>query len=89
MVVQDCLELWDLKVHKVILDNRDHLACQELENQVNLESQVAEGPLVVQEPLVRKVSQVTSVSLVHQVPLDLLDQLVPRGQEDSQVNSAL
>lgn len=89
MVVQDCLDLWDLKVHKVMLDNQEHLACQDLENQVNLESQVTEESLVLQEPLVRKASQVQLVSLVHLVPLELLVQPVPRGQEDSQVNSAL
>lgn len=89
MVPQECLDLWELKVHKVLLDSQDPPACLVLEKQANLESQVAEGPLVLQEPPVRKVSQVQLVLLVCQVLLDLLVQLVPRGQGDSRVSQVL
>lgn len=88
MVPQVCLDLWALKVHRVMLDSQAPLACQVLVNPVNLVCQVTEEPLVLQEPLVRKVSQAQLVLLVSQVLLVLLAQPVPRVQEDSRVRQA-
>lgn len=83
MVHQVCLDLWGLKVHRVLLVSQAPLACQVLAKQVNQEYQVAEDPPVHQEPLVRKESQAQLVLLVIQVLLVLLAQLVHRVQEDS------
>lgn len=88
MVPQVCLDLWGLKVHRVLLVSQAPLACQALAKQVNLEYQVAEEPLVLLEPLVRKESQAQLVLLVNQVVLVLLAQLVHRVQEDSRVRQA-
>lgn len=88
MVPQVCLDLWALKVHRVLLDNQAPLACQVLVKRVNQVSQETEEPLVLQEPLVRRVSQAQLVLLVSQVLLVLLAQLVPRVQEDSRVRQA-
>lgn len=88
MVPQACPDLWGLKVHRVLPVSQAHLACQELAKQVNLESQVAEDLPVLLEPLVRRESQAQLDLLVSQVLLDLLVQLVHRGQEDSRVREA-
>ena len=88
MVPQVCLDLWDLKVHRVQLVSQVPLACQVLEKQENLEYQVAEDPPVVQEPLVRKGSQALLVLLVSQVLLVLWAHLVHKVQEDSRVSQA-
>lgn len=88
MVPQVCLDLWGLKVRRVLLVSQAPLACQVLEKQVNLEYQVAEVLLVLQEPLVRKESQAQLVLLVNQVLLVLLAQLVHKVQEGSKVRQA-
>ena len=89
MVPQVPLDLWELKVHRVLLVSQVPLACQVLAKQVSPEFQVPEDPLVLQEPLVRKESQAQLVLLVNQVLLVLLAQLVHKVQEDSRVREAL
>lgn len=88
MVPQVCLDLWELKVHRVQLASQVPLVCQVLVKLVSLESQVAEVPLVLQEPQVRRENLVLLVSLVSQVLLVKLAQLVHKVPEDSRVRQA-
>lgn len=83
MVAQVCLDQWGLQVNRVLLVDQAPLARQVWENPVNQEFQVAEDPLVLQEPLVRKESKGQLVLLDIQVLLVLWAQLVHRVQEDS------
>lgn len=71
MVLQVCLDLWGLKVHRVMLVSQAPLDCQVLAKQENLEYQAAEEHPVLQEQLVRKESQAQLVLLVSQVLLVL------------------
>lgn len=88
MVTKACLAQLGLEAHKVQLVSQVPLACQVSAKQENLELQVAEEPLVPQEPSVRKESQALLALLVIQVLLALSAQLVHKVQEDFKVSQA-
>lgn len=83
-----CLDLSDLKVHKVQLGSQVPLECQALVKLESPEHQAAEEPLVLLEPQDKRESPAPLVSLVNQVVPVPLAQLAHRVQEDSRVKQA-
>lgn len=88
MALPACLDLWDLKVHKVQLVSQGPLECLVLVKLESLEPQAAEELLVLPEPLDKRESPVPLVSLVTLVLQVPLAQLAHRVQEDSRVKQA-
>lgn len=88
MALPACLDLLDLKVHKVQLVSQAPLVCPVLVKLESPEPQAAEELLVLPEPLDKRESPVLLVSLVTQVVQVPLAQLAHREREDSRVKQA-
>lgn len=88
MVPLACLDLWDLKVHKVQLVSQAPLECPVLGKLESPEPQAAEELLVLPEPQDKRESPAPLASLVTQVVLVPLAQLAHRVLEDSRVRQA-